>query len=83
MNTWKDKNASLTRQYSDELLRQLKTRHLDPVLKRVSNRYNTSVRYADIKNGWDIIVKSFHRKAVGAKSVIANVFFNFNKVKEI
>ncbi|KAJ7380916.1 hypothetical protein OS493_004501 [Desmophyllum pertusum] len=83
VNTWKDKNASLTRQYSEELLRQLKARYLDPVLKRVSNRYDTSVSYADIKNGWDYIVDSFHRKAVGAKDVIANVLFNFNKVKEI
>ena len=81
MKRWKNKNASLTRQYSEELLRGLKATHLDPVLKRVSNGYDTSVSYADITNGWDNMVDLFHRKAVGAKHVKADVFFKFNQVK--
>ncbi|KAJ7380871.1 hypothetical protein OS493_004454 [Desmophyllum pertusum] len=76
---WKDTNASRTRHSCKDLLRELKTRHLDPVLKSISGSCETRASYADITNGLKTIKKEFHKKAVGAKDIKAEVFFEFNQ----
>lgn len=81
MKTWKDKNASRTRQSCEYLLRQLKAQYMDPLLNRVSDQYGTKVRYADITSALKTVENEFYRRAYGDSYVKYDVFFKFNQVK--
>jgi len=62
-------------------LGRLKNEHLDPVLERVGGPDGAKVNYGEIMNGWKKIKTDFDSKAVGAKDVMANIFFKYNQVK--
>ena len=72
-----------SRESCQYLLRRLKVQFLDPVLKRVSSRYGTRVRYAEITKAMDTVRNEFYRQAFGAKDVRADEFYKFNQVKII
>lgn len=78
---WKDKNATLTQDFCHNLLERLKNEHLDPVLKRVGGPDGAKVSYGEIMGGWSKIKTDFTSKAVGAKDVMADVFFKYNQVR--
>ena len=63
------------------MLGRLKNEHLDPVLERVGGPDGAKVNYGEIMNGWKKIKTDFDSKAVGAKDVMANIFFKYNQVK--
>lgn len=79
---WKGENASVTRTFCQDLLEKLQIEHLDPIIERVRGPDGAKVRYIDIINGWDKIKTDFVLKAVGAKDVRAEVFFEFNQVNK-
>lgn len=81
VTAWKDKNALRSRESCQYLLRRLKVQFLDPVLKRVSSRYGTRVRYAEITKATDTIKNEFYKQAYGARNVRADEFYKFNQVK--
>ena len=81
LNIWKDKNASQTKTFCMDLLKDLKMRYLDPVIARVGCKGGASVTYSSIMDAWNAIVNDFHQKAVGSKVVIAVIFKEFNKVR--
>ena len=64
------------------MLERLKNEHLDPVLKRVRGPDGAKVSYGEIMGGWSKIKTDFTSKAVGAKDVMADVFFKYNQVRK-
>ena len=82
MKIWTEKNASETQKSCEDLLSRLKIEQLDPVLERVRGPDGAKVKYVDIMNGWSKIKNEFNSEAVGAKDVMADVFFKFNQVKK-
>ena len=81
LNIWKDKNASKTKTFCQDLLEALKMAYLDPVLAPIRSQGGASVTYPIIMAAWDAIINDFHKKAVGSKDVIAVIFNEFNKVR--
>ena len=82
LNIWTEKNASETQKSCEDLLSRLEIEHLDPVLERVRGPDGAKVKYVDIMNGWSKIKNEFNSEAVGAKDVMADVFFKFNQVRK-
>ena len=81
LSSWREKNHSLTKRFSEEILFELKAKHLDPVLKRVRGRDGAKVNDIEIMNGRSMIKTEFDSKVVGAKDVKADVFRNFDQVR--
>ena len=78
---WLNKNASCTRQVCEELLRGLKAKYVDPVLKRVRNsRHDREWKYSHIMDQCDKLIREFDKKAVGAKDIRADIFLKFIEV---
>ena len=83
MKAWKDENTVRSRESCKYLLRSLKVRYMDPVLKRVGSHYGARVRYAEITEAMDTIRNEFYRQAYGARHVSADEFYKFNQVKKM
>lgn len=82
MKIWTEKNASETTKSCEALLSRLRIEHLDPVIERIRGPDGAKVKYVDIVDGWRKINNEFNSEAVGAKDVMADVFFKFNQVKK-
>ena len=81
MMAWLNKNASCTRQVYEELLRGLKAKYVDPVLKRMRNsRHDREWKYSHIMDHCDKLIREFDKKAVGAKDIRADIFLKFTEV---
>ena len=80
LNSWQTRNAKLTREFCNDLLGQLKQRHLDPVLSQLRGKEGAKLSFEDIIGGYNRIKEDYEDSAIGAKDVIAAVFFEFHPV---
>ena len=80
LNSWQTRNAKLTRELCNDLLVQLKQRHLDPVLLQLRGKEGAKLSFEDIIGGYNRIKADYEDSAIGAKDVIAAVFFEFHPV---
>ena len=81
MNEWKTENSRLTRQFCDDLLLQLKTKHLDPVIEQLQGREGSKLSFDDILNVYRHIKDDYEAEARGAKDAIAEAFSDFHSVR--
>lgn len=81
-NMWQIKNAKLTREFCNDLLIQLKQTHLDPVLQQLQRKEGAKLSFEDIIGRYNQIKDDYHKSAIGAKDVIAAVFFEFHPVSQ-
>ena len=79
---WQIKNATSTREFCNGLLIQLKQAHLDPVLQQLRGEGGAKLSFDDIIGGYNRIKDEYDKSAMGAKDVIAAVFFEFHPVSE-
>ena len=77
---WQSKNATSTREFCNDLLIQLKQTHLDPVLKQLQGKEGAKLSFDDIIGGYNQIKDEYDNSAIGAKDVIAAVFYEFHPV---
>ena len=78
---WQTENAKLTRELCNDLLTQLKQNHLDPVLRRLQGKEAAKMSFEEVITGYNKIKEDYHNSAIGAKDVIAAVFFEFHPVR--
>ena len=81
MVSWKTRNEKLTRELCNRLLIQLKEKHLDPVIRRLHGKEAAKMSFDEIVGGYNQIKEDYHNSAIGAKDVIAAVFFEFHPVR--
>ena len=81
-NLWQIKNATSTREFCRDLLIQLKQAHLDPVLQQLRCKGGAKLSFDDIIGGYNRIKDDYDKSAIGAKDIIAAVFFEFHPVSE-
>ena len=80
MNEWKTENSRLTRQFCDDLLLQLKTKHLDPVIEQLQGREGLD-SFDDMLHVYRQIKDDYEASALGAKDAIAEAFSDFHSVR--
>ena len=80
--SWQSENERLTRESCTSLLKQLKKKHLDPVLARLHGGEGAKVTFEDIVAGFNRIEQDYKARATGAKDVCAAVFFEFHPVNK-
>ena len=80
LKRWQDENKRLTKEQCHKLLRALKKKHLDPILRELSGKDGAAVSFAQIIGGYSAIEQGFNRDAKGAKDVCAQVFYEFHPV---
>jgi len=76
---WKAKNDSVTKDACEKLLKELKRKHLDPVLERARGPNGANVSYKEIDDGLAIIELEYKNQSVGAKNIRAQVFHEFHE----
>ena len=81
LNQWQTDNAKQTKHFCDELLLQLKRKHLDPVLQQLQGSDGSKLSFDDIIGVYHLIKKDYDARAVGAKDAIAAAFFDFHPVR--
>lgn len=81
MISWKTRNAELTREFCNSLLSQLKEKRLDPLLRRLQGKEAARISFDEIIGGYNQIKEDYHNSAIGAKDVIAAVFYEFHLVR--
>ena len=81
-NLWQTKNEKLTRELCNDLLIQLKQTHLDPVLQQLQRKDGAKMSFEDIIGKYNQIKEDYDKTAIGAKDVIAAVFFEFHPVSQ-
>ena len=81
MNQWQTENARMTKQCCQDLLLQLKWKHLDPVLQQLQGRDGSKLSFDDIIGVYYLIKQDYDARAVGAKDAIAAAFFDFHPVR--
>ena len=82
LSSWQSENERLTRESCTRLLKQLKKKHLDPVLVRLHGRGGAKVTFEDIVAGCNRIEHDYKARATGAKDACAAVLFEFHPVNE-
>lgn len=78
LKAWQAKNEKSTREFCNDLLIQLKQSHLDPLLKQLQGKEGAKMSFEEIIGGYNRIKENYHNSAIGAKDVIAAVFFEFH-----
>ena len=81
MKSWKTRNEKLTREFCNSLLRQLKEKHLDPVLQRLGGKEAAKISFDEINDGCNQIKEKYNNSAKGAKDVVAAVFAEIYPVR--
>ena len=81
-NSWQSENETSTRESCNGLLIQLKQAHLDPVLQQIREKGGSKLSFDDIIGGYNRIKDEYEQSAIGAKDVIAAVFFEFHSVSK-
>ena len=79
--SWQIQNAKLTRELCNDLLTQLKQNLLEPVLRRMQGKQAAKMSFEEVIAGYNKIKEDYHNSAIGAKDVIAAVFFKFHPVR--
>lgn len=74
-------NANSTREFCNDLIEQLKKRHLVPVLQQLKGNKAAMLSFQDITDAYDQLKENYERLAIGAKDTIAAVFFELNLVR--
>lgn len=77
---WKNKNDNLTEQICEKLVKELKEKHLDPVLERIRGPQGETVSFMEIDKGCAVIELEYKSNAVGSKEVRARVLRKFHQV---
>ena len=80
LKRWQDENNRLTKEQCSKLLRELKKKCLDPILRELRGENGASVSFAQIIGGYSAIEQGFKRDAKGAKDVCAQEFYDFYPV---
>nr|XP_058955472.1 guanylate-binding protein 6-like [Pocillopora verrucosa] len=80
LNELKTKNSRLTRQFCDDLLLQLKTKHLDPVIEQLQGREDSKLSFDDILSVYRHIKDDYEAESRGAKDAIAEAFSDFHRI---
>ena len=80
LKRWQDANNRLTKEQCSKLLRELKTKCLDPILRELRGEYGASMSFAKVIGGYSAIEQGFKRDAKGAKDVCAQEFYDFHPV---
>lgn len=80
LNSWQGENTRLTKENCHQLLIRLKEQQLDPVLTRLRGKDGAKVSFAEIMACYSAIEQGYKLKAIGAKDVCAQVFFEFHPV---
>jgi len=70
----------VTKDACEKLLKELKRKHLDPVLERARGPNGANVSYKEIDDGLAIIELEYKNQSVGAKNIRAQVFHEFHEV---
>lgn len=73
----------MTRSACEELLKELKRKHLDPALAKLRGKDRTSWSFKGIDNFISRIEKEYRNRAVGASNVRAEVFHEFHEVSVV
>ena len=81
LNHWQNENIQKTRKFCEDLLVQLKRKHLDPVLQKLQGRDGSKLSFDDIIGVYHLIKEDYEARAVGAKDAIAAAFFDFHPVR--
>ena len=80
LKRWQDENNRLTKEQCSKLLRELKKKCLDPILRELRGEYGASMSFAKIIGGYSAIEQGYKRDAKGAKDVRAQEFCDFHPV---
>lgn len=70
----------MTKLACDKLLEELKQKHVDPEMRKLRGTDRTSWSFKGIDNGISRIEREYGNRAVGARTVRAEVFHEFQKV---
>lgn len=81
LNQWQTENAQRTKQRCEDLLSQLKRKHLDPVLQQLRGTDGSKLSFDDIIGVYHLIKDDYDARAVGAKDAIAAAFFDYHPVR--
>ncbi|CAH3164982.1 unnamed protein product [Porites lobata] len=78
LTSWETRNEKLTREFCNSLLRQLKEKHLDPVLQRLQGKEAAKISFDEVIGGYNHMQDDYKNSAIGAKDVIAAVWAEFH-----
>ena len=81
LTSWETRNEKLTREFCNSLLRQLKEKHLDPVLQRLQGKEAAKISFDEVIGGYNQMQEDYKNSAIGAKDVIAAVWAEFHPVR--
>ena len=82
LKRWHEENQRRTKETCQKLLHDLRKKHLDPILQRLSGPMGASVSFDQIEDSFMAIERDFKKLAKGAKDVCGQEFFNFQPVRE-
>ena len=80
LSEWQTKNAQLTEEFCNNLLSELRRKHLHPLLQQLQGHGDPNFCLQDIRRAYDCIKSNYDRKAYGEKEVIAGAFLKFQTV---
>lgn len=78
LDEWQTKNSKLTKEGCENLLLELKKKHLDPIIEQLEGRDGSKLAFDDILRVYRHIKDDYDAKAKGAKDVIAAAFADFH-----
>ena len=82
LKRWQKENQKRTLEGCQELLQNVKRKHLDTILQRLTGPMGASVSFDQIEDSFLAIERDFKKLARGAKDVCAQEFFKFQPVRE-
>jgi len=82
LKRWHEENQRRTREGCQELLQDLRKKHLDPILQRLTGPNGATVSFDQIEGSFLAIERNFKKLAKGARDVCAQEFFKFQPVRE-
>ena len=82
LTRWHEEIKRRTKEGCQNLLNDLKRKHLDTILQRLNGPMGASVSFDQIENSLLAIESDFRKLSKGAKDVCAQEFFKFQPVRE-
>ena len=82
LKRWQEENNRRTEEDCQILLHDLKRKHLDPILQRLTGPMGASISFDQIEDSFLAIESVFKKLSRGAKDVCAQEFFKFQPVRE-
>ncbi|XP_020604337.1 guanylate-binding protein 2-like [Orbicella faveolata] len=77
LKRWHEKNQRRTKEGCQELLQDLRKKHLDPILQRLTGPNGAAVSFDQIEGSFLAIERDFKKLARGARDVCAQEFYKF------